>query len=121
MLFRSLHSPEAIASTIAIAPAPPQPTLSLDGTNPLGIDGLPLGMMSLDGTTSGNGQAELELGISEEDLADYVEFLMVRENPLDVTEEDGGKKRYKAYRQWLRGKSLFKQSKVDPEVLRGMA
>ncbi|KAK5117359.1 hypothetical protein LTR62_005976 [Meristemomyces frigidus] len=37
------------------------------------------------------------------------------ENVLDVTEEDGGKKRYKAYKQWLRGKSLFKQSKVDPE------
>ena len=61
----------------------------------------------------GNGQAELELGISEEDLADYVEFLMVRENPLDVTEEDGGRKRYTAYRKWLRGKSLFKQGRVD--------
>jgi len=52
--------------------------------------------------------------ISEEDFADYAEFLTVGENPLTVTEEDGGKKRYKAYRQWLRGKSLFKQSKVDP-------
>jgi hypothetical protein len=41
--------------------------------------------------------------------------LRVRENPLDVGDEDGDKKRYKAYRQWLRGKSFFKQSKVDPE------
>lgn len=53
--------------------------------------------------------------VSEEDVADYRNFLHVEENPLDITEEDGGKKRYKAYRQWLRGKSLFKQSKVDPE------
>jgi phosphatidylinositol 3,5-bisphosphate 5-phosphatase len=55
-------------------------------------------------------------GIGEEDFADYAEFLTVADNPLDVTEEDKGKKRYKAYRQWLRGKSLFKQSKVDPEA-----
>lgn len=53
--------------------------------------------------------------VSEEDIAHYAEFLTVAENPLDVKEGDGGKKRYKAYRQWLRGKSLFKQSKVDPE------
>lgn len=53
--------------------------------------------------------------VNEEDMADYSEFLMVPENPLTVTEDDGGKKRYKAYKQWLRGKSLFKQSKVDPE------
>jgi len=53
--------------------------------------------------------------VSEEDVADYADFLTVAENPLTVNEEDGGKKRYKAYRQWLRGKSLFKQSKVDPE------
>ena len=69
---------------------------------------------TFDGSTE-----ELGLGISEEDLADYAEFLTVTENPLDVTEEDGGKKRYKAYRQWLRGKSLFKQSKVDPEAAAG--
>lgn len=54
-------------------------------------------------------------GVREEDLADYVDFLSERIDPLTVTEDDGGKKRYKAYRQWLRGKSLFKQSKVDPE------
>jgi hypothetical protein len=52
---------------------------------------------------------------SEEDIEEFEEFLSVRENPLDVEEEDGQRKRYKAYRQWLKGKSFFKQSKVDPE------
>ncbi|KAH4988023.1 hypothetical protein HBI81_156820 [Parastagonospora nodorum] len=51
----------------------------------------------------------------EQDVEEFEEFLKVRENPLDVEDEDGAKKRYKAYRQWLRGKSFFKQSKVDPE------
>ncbi|KAF1838098.1 polyphosphoinositide phosphatase [Decorospora gaudefroyi] len=50
-----------------------------------------------------------------EDIEEFEEFLRVREKPLDVEDEDGAKKRYKAYRQWLRGKSFFKQSKVDPE------
>lgn len=53
--------------------------------------------------------------VSDEDLEEFEEYLKVEENPLDVLEDDGGKKRYKAYRQWLRGKSFFKQSKVDPE------
>ncbi|OAL54447.1 hypothetical protein IQ07DRAFT_639962 [Pyrenochaeta sp. DS3sAY3a] len=52
---------------------------------------------------------------AEEDIEDFEEFLRVNENPLNVDEEDRAKKRYKAYRQWLRGKSFFKQSKVDPE------
>ncbi|KAF2019995.1 hypothetical protein BU24DRAFT_365769 [Aaosphaeria arxii CBS 175.79] len=52
---------------------------------------------------------------SEEDIEEFEEFLTVLDNPLDVLEEDGTKKRYKAYRQWLKGKSFFKQSKVDPE------
>jgi hypothetical protein len=58
-----------------------------------------------------------EIDIDEENLADFYEFLAIleNENPLTVTEEDGGRKRYKAYRQWLKGKSFFKQSKVDPE------
>ncbi|KAK4151348.1 SacI homology domain-containing protein [Chaetomidium leptoderma] len=43
----------------------------------------------------------------------YVETVKVAENPLTVTEEDALKKRYKAYRKWLRGKSLFKQQPVD--------
>ncbi|ETN42162.1 uncharacterized protein HMPREF1541_04103 [Cyphellophora europaea CBS 101466] len=36
----------------------------------------------------------------------------IRDEPLTVTAEDLGKKRYKAYRQWLKGKSLFKQRLV---------
>ena len=52
--------------------------------------------------------------ITDEDMADYVEFLEVGADPLTVTEVDTPKKRYKAYRQWLKGKSLFKQSRVDP-------
>jgi hypothetical protein len=51
----------------------------------------------------------------EEDIEHFEEFMRVRDNPLDVQEEEEGGKRYKAYRQWLRGKSFFKQSKHDPE------
>jgi hypothetical protein len=50
---------------------------------------------------------------TDEDLAEYAGFLTIAENPLTVTEEDAPKKRYKAYRKWLRGKSLFKQQPVD--------
>ena len=49
----------------------------------------------------------------EEDVADHIEFLDIGEDPLTVTEADAAKKRYKAYRQWVKGKSLFKQ-RVDP-------
>lgn len=51
--------------------------------------------------------------IAEEDLRDYVEYLTVSEEGLTVVAEDYDKKRYKRYRQWLRGKSLFKQ-RVEP-------
>lgn len=52
---------------------------------------------------------------TEEDIAEYAEFLDVGDDPLTVTDADGLKKRYKAYKQWLlKGKSLFKQSPVDP-------
>ncbi|KAJ8123868.1 hypothetical protein O1611_g9494 [Lasiodiplodia mahajangana] len=50
---------------------------------------------------------------TEEDIATYSELLRVGDNPLTVTEEDLPKKRYKAYKKWLRGKSLFKQQPVD--------
>ena len=50
---------------------------------------------------------------TEDVLADYTEFLDIGEDPLTVTEADTAKKRYKAYRQWVKGKSLFKQ-RVDP-------
>lgn len=58
--------------------------------------------------------------IDEQDMRDFMEFVAGREEPLTVTDEDGNKKRYKAYKQWLRGKSLFKQSKVDPEYVAGV-
>lgn len=67
------------------------------------------------GVDSGDEGSTGVLEPSDEDLAEFADFLTVREDPLTVWEEDGGKKRYKAYRQWLKGKSLFKQSKVDPE------
>ena len=51
--------------------------------------------------------------IAEEDLTDYREFLNVSEEGLTVVAEDYHKKRYKRYRQWLKGKSLFKQ-RLDP-------
>lgn len=54
-----------------------------------------------------------EINAADEDLAEYADFLAVAENPLTVTEEDLPKKRYKAYRKWLRGKSLFKQQPID--------
>ncbi|KAI9730414.1 MAG: phosphatidylinositol-3,5-bisphosphate 5-phosphatase [Cirrosporium novae-zelandiae] len=54
-----------------------------------------------------------EMQPAEEDLADYTEFLYVSENPLTVTDSDFPQKRYKAYRQWLRGKSLFKQNRTE--------
>ncbi|KAM0191532.1 hypothetical protein ACHAPI_008783 [Fusarium lateritium] len=50
---------------------------------------------------------------AEEEIDVYAELLKVGENPLTVTEEDGPKKRYKAYRKWLRGKSFFKQQPFD--------
>jgi hypothetical protein len=58
--------------------------------------------------------------IDEQDMRDFMEFVAGREEPLTVTDDDGNKKRYKAYKQWLRGKSLFKQSKVDPEYVAGV-
>ncbi|CAG8235409.1 unnamed protein product [Penicillium salamii] len=51
-------------------------------------------------------------GNAEGSLADYAEFLSISEEGLTVSGEDFEKKRYKRYRQWLRGKSLFKQ-RVD--------
>lgn len=46
---------------------------------------------------------------TDDDLDDFKEFLEVGDNPLTVTDADTAKKRYKAYRQWVKGKSLFKQ------------
>lgn len=57
--------------------------------------------------------AMTDMQSAEDDLTDYDEFLDIGEDPLTVTEADTAKKRYKAYRQWVKGKSLFKQ-RVDP-------
>ncbi|KAL2885686.1 Polyphosphoinositide phosphatase [Ceratocystis lukuohia] len=44
-----------------------------------------------------------------EDLQAYIETMEIGDDPLNVTENDSQKKRYKAYRKWLQGKSFFKQ------------
>ncbi|KAL9104140.1 MAG: hypothetical protein Q9163_000887 [Psora crenata] len=46
---------------------------------------------------------------TDDDLADFAEFLEIGDEPLTVTDADTSKKRYKAYQQWVKGKSLFKQ------------
>ncbi|RMZ77672.1 hypothetical protein DV738_g4287, partial [Chaetothyriales sp. CBS 135597] len=73
------------------------------------------------------GYAELGRGVvsltlderAETSVEEYTEFVesALRDDPLTVLEEDGTKKRYKAYRQWLRGKSLFKQRPFLGEVV----
>jgi hypothetical protein len=70
--------------------------------------------MNRTGWEGGEGDDE-EAGEDEMggDRALYVETVRVADNVLTVTEEDAVKKRYKAYRKWLRGKSLFKQQPVD--------
>lgn len=63
---------------------------------------------------SGSWQADaLSSTGPEDDFPVYEELLKVGDSPLTVTEEDSEKKRYKAYRKWLRGKSFFKQQPVD--------
>lgn len=54
---------------------------------------------------------------AEASVDEYAEYLASGgvEDPLTVLDEDGGKKRYKAYRKWLKGKSLFKQRPVVGE------
>jgi hypothetical protein len=46
----------------------------------------------------------------------YSEFLQVGDYPLTVVDEDFQKKRYKAYRKWLLGKSLLKHLPADVEL-----
>lgn len=59
--------------------------------------------------------------LSERDMQLFSDFVNDggMEDALTVTSDDGAKKRYKAYRQWLRGKSLFKQSKAEAEYKAG--
>ena len=47
--------------------------------------------------------------LAEKNLEDYVEFLSISDEGLTVVADDYANKRYKRYKQWLRGKSLFKQ------------
>lgn len=54
-----------------------------------------------------------EISAADEDIAEYTDFLAVADSPLTVTDEDLLKKRYKAYRKWLKGKSLFKQQPIE--------
>jgi phosphatidylinositol 3,5-bisphosphate 5-phosphatase len=53
---------------------------------------------------------------AEQSWEEFAGFLEVGDEGLTVLEDDGQKKRYKAYRQWLRGKSLFKQRPVSGVV-----
>lgn len=55
----------------------------------------------------------LKLTGTDDTMCVYAELLRVGENPLTVTDEDAFKKRYKAYRKWVRGKSFFKQQPLD--------
>lgn len=68
-------------------------------------------------TSSSGGLTGVAVTVDERAQAnadEYAEFLEISSRPegLTVLEEDGEKKRYKRYRQWLRGKSLFKQRPV---------
>ena len=83
-------------SLVVTADVPPNPNLEFLGyINSISVD------------------AMNNLHSTEEDMAEYAEFLDIGEDPLTVTDADAAKKRYKAYRQWVKGKSLFKQ-RVDP-------
>ncbi|KAL8944609.1 MAG: hypothetical protein Q9211_000534 [Gyalolechia sp. 1 TL-2023] len=62
---------------------------------------------------SNSPEAVAQMQCTEDDIADFNEFVDVGEDPLTVTDGDTSKKRYKAYRQWLKGRSLFKQQRVD--------
>ena len=59
------------------------------------------------------GQGESE--VDEERVREYATWLSVKEDPLAVLEGEVGKKRFRLYSKWLKGKSFFKQSKLDAE------
>ncbi|AEO55169.1 hypothetical protein MYCTH_2298714 [Thermothelomyces thermophilus ATCC 42464] len=91
------------------------------GNGEEGREGLKGGSKGRGGNGTGGAGAETFARIGgiyqgeavEDDWVLYAETVRLPENPLTVTEEDALKKRYKAYRKWLRGKSLFKQQPVD--------
>jgi hypothetical protein len=57
---------------------------------------------------------------AETSTEDYVEFLGIPQDGLTVLDEDSTKQRYKAYRKWMRGKSLFKQRPNRGEIGEGV-
>lgn len=58
---------------------------------------------------------------AEASTEDYIEFLEIPQDGLTVLDEDSTKQRYKAYRKWMRGKSLFKQRPNRGEIGEGVA
>ena len=64
----------------------------------------------------GEAETEAELRL-EERMEEFKEFLEVREEGLSVLEDDGLQKRYRVYRKWLRGKSLFKQRPIGGDIV----
>jgi hypothetical protein len=54
-----------------------------------------------------------KLQVPEEDLFDYDSFIRISEDPLTVLPSETPKKKYKVYRQYLKGKSLFKHQRQD--------
>lgn len=72
------------------------------------------GSWQSEGLLVSSGDAAAAIAAGEDDYyAAYAELLKVGDNPLTVNEGDVLKKRYRAYRKWLRGKSLFKQQPLD--------
>ena len=65
------------------------------------------------GREIGDAETEVELRLDE----DFKNFLAVSEEGLSVLEDDGAQKKYKVYRKWLKGKSLFKQRPIGGEVV----
>lgn len=57
---------------------------------------------------------------AEASTEDYAEFLEIPQDGLTVLDEDATKQRYKAYRKWMRGKSLFKQRPNRGEIGEGV-
>ncbi|PHH77356.1 hypothetical protein CDD83_4141 [Cordyceps sp. RAO-2017] len=84
--------------------------LVVSGETPMSIEGFSEYQDYVIGNWKGGG---LMSDGTESEADVYGDLLKVGENPLTVTEEDGPKKRYKAYQKWLRGKSFFKQQPLD--------
>ncbi|KAL8719307.1 MAG: hypothetical protein Q9225_003671 [Loekoesia sp. 1 TL-2023] len=62
---------------------------------------------------SSSSDSVAQMQSAEDDMTDFKQFVDIGEDTLTVTDADTSRRRYKAYRQWLKGKSLFKQQRVD--------